>query len=244
MKKLSILSAALSVMTIGACSTPPTAPLPDGNSRVPVNKDMSLEGTAVYPRPPIAQVQFAEAGLTPIPLHVLEPQPKATDKPEAPKKDLTPAQGATLAAIDKARYEINVDLANKAKDNIDDINKRLDALQKQVLALGNVLIVAEYKGGETAFNPDSTLSKAIIDLAQLSKTVSVHGRTDSTHYSARSHNIALARADAVRDYLITHGVNKSKIHVYSLASGDYFAPDNTENGRSLNRRVVVNFIQT
>lgn len=241
MKKMSILGAAMGAITLAACSTPPTAPLPDGSHRVPVNQDMSLQGTAVYPRPPMAQVKFADASQAPLPLPVIEkPAPVTVAAPKPP----TPIQNATAAVIEQARFEVKIAQANNYKRDIANINERLNALTRQVISVGNVLIVAEYKSGESAFKPENTMGKVIVDMAQISKSVSVHGRTDSPHYTNSNRKVAIQRAISVRNYLVSHGVDKNKIRVVALASGDFIAPDNTEKGRSLNRRVEIDFVQS
>ncbi len=69
--------------------------------------------------------------------------------------------------------------------------------------------------------------------------VEVQGHTDAT--GPKEHNYALGeeRAEAVRRYLNEHGVALNRIATISYGPDAPVAPNNSRDGRSANRRVVL-----
>lgn len=75
-------------------------------------------------------------------------------------------------------------------------------------------------------------------------TVIISGHTDSIGTTANNYNLSVARADAVKKYLIEHGINAGRISTNGSGELKPVAPNNTENGRALNRRVEFVFLKT
>ena len=69
--------------------------------------------------------------------------------------------------------------------------------------------------------------------------VTVVGHTDSTGSDAVNDPLSLDRAQSVRDYLSTHGVNSRQITVTGRGSREPVASNGTEAGRAQNRRVEI-----
>ncbi|MCH7549817.1 MAG: OmpA family protein, partial [Candidatus Krumholzibacteriota bacterium] len=76
--------------------------------------------------------------------------------------------------------------------------------------------------------------------------VLVEGHTDSTPIRTRrfpsNHELSLARASDVRDYLSTSGVSNGRILVVGHGESRPIATNGTVEGRSINRRVEISFI--
>lgn len=68
--------------------------------------------------------------------------------------------------------------------------------------------------------------------------VEVQGHTDSTGDAARNQRLSEQRAQAVRGYLIAHGVEQARLTAMGYGSAQPVAPDDTPPGRQLNRRIA------
>ena len=80
---------------------------------------------------------------------------------------------------------------------------------------------------------------ALLPAAQVAKTITVHGYTDSSVSDVPNRRIALARAMAARKFLMEHGIAPEKIKVRFSAAGNFVADNTTAAGRSQNRRVEI-----
>lgn len=80
---------------------------------------------------------------------------------------------------------------------------------------------------------------ALLPAAQVAKTITVHGYTDSPVIDVPNRRIALARAMAARKFLMEHGIAPEKIKVRFSAAGNFVADNTTAAGRSQNRRVEI-----
>lgn len=74
-------------------------------------------------------------------------------------------------------------------------------------------------------------------------SVTVSGHTDSIGAKESNHNLSHARADAVKKYLMDHGIQSSRITTVGEGEEKPVAPNSTEAGRALNRRVEFLFTQ-
>ena len=73
------------------------------------------------------------------------------------------------------------------------------------------------------------------------RTIRIEGHTDSTGSDAINRRLSQQRADSVRDYLVSSGINGSRITAVGR-SKDYPVADNsTAAGRQQNRRVEIIF---
>ncbi len=74
-------------------------------------------------------------------------------------------------------------------------------------------------------------------------TIEVSGHTDNQ--GSRDLNIKLSeeRAEKVRDYLVTHGIESKRISVKGYGPDKPISPNDTEENRRLNRRVEFEIIQ-
>lgn len=69
--------------------------------------------------------------------------------------------------------------------------------------------------------------------------VSISGHTDNTGHEHHNITLSLRRAEQVAEYLITKGVLYEKIRYEGLGSAKPIAGNETEQGRSKNRRVEI-----
>lgn len=103
--------------------------------------------------------------------------------------------------------------------------------------------------GDTSFNSGSaTIKETFADtLDQVAKVliempksrVSVVGHTDSSGNAAANQRLSLARADSVRDFLVTGGVSNSRISTVGRGSTQPLVSEQTDADRAKNRRVEI-----
>jgi OOP family OmpA-OmpF porin len=70
--------------------------------------------------------------------------------------------------------------------------------------------------------------------------VQVAGYTDSVGTDAYNQGLSERRANAVRDYLASHGVDASRLSSTGFGESNPVADNGTADGRSQNRRVELN----
>lgn len=70
-------------------------------------------------------------------------------------------------------------------------------------------------------------------------TVTIIGHTDSTGSDAINNPLSFDRANAARDYLVSHGVAAQRIATDGRGSREPIANNATEQGRAQNRRVEI-----
>ena len=71
----------------------------------------------------------------------------------------------------------------------------------------------------------------------------ISGYTDNTGSYSLNMKLSYDRAQAVADYLIQNGIKRSRLIVSGNGPNYPVADNATESGRSLNRRVEINFIE-
>lgn len=89
---------------------------------------------------------------------------------------------------------------------------------------------------------DKVALDSAVAAAPNAKQIAISGRTDSTGPASANDLLATARARTVHDYLRTAHPNLAPVlKLDARGSCCYMAPNDTESGRSLNRRVDVLF---
>jgi peptidoglycan-associated lipoprotein len=102
----------------------------------------------------------------------------------------------------------------------------------------------QFKLGKAELPEDATgaLDTMVSQLKTDKKAVwvEIEGHTDSTGDKVMNEKLGLARAEAVKRYLYEHHqIPLHKINVISYGEEKPVAPNNTRDGRSQNRRVVI-----
>lgn len=153
---------------------------------------------------------------------------------------------AALATASEERRGAEIARADAyaARSELEAMRTKLTELQTKqterglVVTLGDVLFEVD----RAAIKPGAT--RALDQLADALRSdptasITIEGHTDST--GSREHNMDLStrRMDSVRAYLVTHGVDPSKISGRGLGPDYPVASNETESGRQQNRRVEV-----
>ena len=144
--------------------------------------------------------------------------------------DMVPSGNLLLGPI---TYEIA-----ERPDNADD---ELKALYDKIKA--NPLVL-HFNTGQAAINLTSEQRQKVADISRYLDKVSdascsVVGHTDNTGSRATNIQLGQERADFAKAYLIRNGIPESKISSDSQGPDSPIASNDTEEGRSKNRRTVV-----
>ena len=88
----------------------------------------------------------------------------------------------------------------------------------------------------------SILNVAVIELTRwYSDTITIEGHTCDIGTSEYNSTIGLMRAEAVADYLVQKGIARERITVISHGETRPVVPNDSDDNRALNRRVVLIF---
>ncbi len=79
--------------------------------------------------------------------------------------------------------------------------------------------------------------------AQKTMVIEIAGYTDNVGTEEANLKLSQERADAIRDYLLKHGVHQLKIMAKGYGSSDPVATNETPEGRKLNRRTEIHIIK-
>ena len=107
---------------------------------------------------------------------------------------------------------------------------------------------------DTFFDFDKSVLKAdgkakLDDLAGKVKAINLEviiavGHTDSTGSDAYNQKLSVKRADAVKAYLTTKGIEKNRVYTEGKGEKQPVADNKTDAGRSKNRRVEIEVVGT
>ena len=89
----------------------------------------------------------------------------------------------------------------------------------------------------------------LTDLVEKTKGVSLEviiavGHTDAVGTSAYNQKLSIARAEAVKSFLTSKGVEKNRVYTEGKGEKQPVADNKTSEGRSKNRRVEVEVVGT
>jgi len=129
-------------------------------------------------------------------------------------------------------------------DELRILNARMDAIEAQLLTAATAIVRVSFATGSTDFKPDADIARVLIHSAKEAKAVNVHGHTDSRIAGPDDARIALGRALSARKFLLNNGIDSRKIGIFSTAAGEFTAPNSTDAGRSINRRVEFQFVDS
>lgn len=100
---------------------------------------------------------------------------------------------------------------------------------------------------KSALKPDSAAKLA--DLVEKTKGVSLEviiavGHTDAVGNAALNQKLSIARAEAVKGFLVGKGIERNRVYTEGKGSSQPVADNKTAEGRAKNRRVEVEVVGT
>ena len=101
-------------------------------------------------------------------------------------------------------------------------------------------ITFDYKKWDTKEEFDSNLSN-IVDVLQKNPNmyIRIEGHTDNIGSMEYNIDLSQKRAHAVKNYLVGKGINESRVSIVGFGYKKPIAPNDTEEGRALNRRAEI-----
>ena len=141
------------------------------------------------------------------------------------------------------RYQQGLDRADQAvasrKAAEEACNVRVAELERTIEILKGVT----FEEGSAAL---STQAKTVLDLAankmvRSPRRVEVAGHTSNTGSAEFNMRLSQQRAEAVRDYLVSEGVNPDLITARGYGMSEPIASNSTADGRNANKRVELRF---
>lgn len=153
-------------------------------------------------------------------------------------------QAKALAVSSATAAELAQREAEIASQQAASLRRQLENLQLRqtesgvVVTLGDVL----FESGETDLVSEAVTSiEEVVELLQSEpgKLIRIEGHTDSTGSSETNLRLSQQRADAVLTALVQFGVEASRITSVGMGEDFPIASNDTEEGRSQNRRVDV-----
>lgn len=127
-------------------------------------------------------------------------------------------------------------IENESKEEDLKVSKKPELKINEVYTFKNVLF---------DFDKVELLKVSIEELNELYKhlnqnpklNIEIYGHTDNVGSDTRNKELSEQRAKAVADYLISQGLDISKIKAFGFGSSKPISDNETEDGRQLNRRV-------
>lgn len=138
-----------------------------------------------------------------------------------------------------ARAEAERKLAAAMK-SLEEIAKVKEEQRGLVITLEGAVLFASGKSTLLPIAQDKLAKVAeVLQQQPPDKRITVEGHTDSIGTESANMRLSQARADSVRDFLISHGVESSRIVAVGKGESTPIATNKTPEGRANNRRVEI-----
>jgi outer membrane protein OmpA-like peptidoglycan-associated protein len=164
---------------------------------------------------------------------------------ERARAEAAAAQAAAQAAEAQARAAAATKVADSAKEARERLRSQLNSvLATSETARGLIVNMSDvlFDTGRYTLKPATQVSLAKVSgilQAYPGLKLQVEGYTDSVGSAQFNQKLSENRAGAVRDFLVTQGVNADNIVATGYGMSKPVADNNTSKGRSLNRRVQL-----
>lgn len=155
----------------------------------------------------------------------------------AEQKRLAEQVTAAQAAKEAAERDTQA-MREKLKEQLNAILQTRDTARGLIVNLSDVL----FDFNQATLKPGTKEKLAKVSgilLAYPTLHVNVEGHTDSIGSDEYNMKLSQRRADAVRDYLTSNGINPGNTQSIGLGKADPVAPNDTAAGRQQNRRVEM-----
>lgn len=83
------------------------------------------------------------------------------------------------------------------------------------------------------------IAESLVDPSNASRTITVTGNTDAIGGEGYNQKLGQDRADQAKAYLVSKGLAESRVMARTAGESDPIAPNDTDNGRATNRRVLI-----
>jgi outer membrane protein OmpA-like peptidoglycan-associated protein len=159
---------------------------------------------------------------------------RKADAEIAAREEATRAAQAQTQAAEREKQVLRARLL----DQFNRVLPTTDTPRGLVVNMGDVL----FNSGKSDLRPPARealarLSGIVLNYPSL--RLAIEGHTDSTGSAEFNQTLSEKRADAVRDYLVTQGLDTDKLSAQGLGMDNPVADNSTSAGRQKNRRVEI-----
>ncbi len=132
----------------------------------------------------------------------------------------------------------------KAQQRIRQLEQALGQYKAEETSRGTILVINDLlfnSGGANLQPPSQRRLDPLVQYLQgnSQREIIIEGHTDSIGHPEKNKNLSLQRADTVKKYLISRGIEPSRIETRGFGEEVPVATNTTNAGRSLNRRVEI-----
>ncbi len=120
-----------------------------------------------------------------------------------------------------------------------DLSTSLSSLESGASLVLDNLVFATGSSNLDMAKSQSSLDDILTFLKGSNKSLEFDGHTDNTGNEEANKALSLARANAVKSYLVGHGISASRIETQGFGSSQPKVSNDTEEGRAQNRRTEV-----
>lgn len=132
----------------------------------------------------------------------------------------------------------------QAQQRVRELEQALGQYKAEETSRGTILVINDLlfaTGGATLKPQSQRRLEPLLQYLQgnSQREIIIEGHTDSMGKPETNKNLSLKRADAVKEFLITRGIDSRRIETRGFGEEVPVATNTTNAGRSLNRRVEV-----
>jgi len=159
---------------------------------------------------------------------------RKADAEIAAREEATRAAQAQTQAAEREKQQLRARLL----DQFNRVLPTTDTPRGLVVNMGDVL----FDSGKSDLRPPARealarLSGIVLNYPSL--RLAIEGHTDNTGSAEFNQTLSEKRADGVRDYLVTQGLDSDKLSAQGLGMDNPVADNSTSTGRQKNRRVEI-----
>lgn len=153
----------------------------------------------------------------------------------------------TKIQLGQARTQLTAWISEKVRNEMSKpdagaVGRQIEIAETRANGIQVTIYRVPFELASTSMIIPSNMTEKLIATAKAAKSINLRGRTDSAVADAPNRRVAAGRATAARAFLVQNGVDPAKIHVSSLAAGDFVANNKSDVGRAKNRRVEIELI--
>jgi hypothetical protein len=269
MKVVSIVNkvvALIAAVLLGACSSPPKLAVPDGGARVPANdsqrlaevKNTNAQQRSLQIENDALRIQVAALQRQMDDLRIAVAGVIATAKPPAPAAAPQPAQAQpvqpqpTQPSLQMPKPLEGLKLPKLMQSDKGPKQASNEAAVKETAMLKQPgqaewrslkvnSLTKLFSPGQTRFDAMTIQRCGLLPTALAAKLVIVHAATDSSLETPRSREEATMRGNSAVAALVASGVPRDRIKLEISSFGAFAVPNDSAEGRALNRRVDILF---
>lgn len=145
------------------------------------------------------------------------------------------------------KLEVEIERRKRAEQELEQVRERLDEVatvrqedgRGQVITLDNSVL---FEVGKSELLPNARQRlKQVADVLQMQedRTITIEGHTDSQGSNSLNERLSEKRAESVKDYLVSRGIDSSRVRTVGFGEERPIASNDSPEGRAMNRRVEI-----